>query len=539
MTKAIEDAANALAIRTALGVPTNAELAAVSDVADAAYVKPVDGIPHNDLHTGIGDQLDLADTALQPGMLPVGTTVTAAQISDSGAAGRTLLQKATLPEIQYLVSGAGTRRMLGTDTPSVDSLAGTNTIVPFGLLTSSSATTFTKLLVVASKKPFTGLQIGYIHLGGNGAASIKVAVAATDDPGPLNYALGGSDANFRKCITPRRSGVEYNTYSANGWQAVAFGGVSSAVTAAAIADTGSAATCNILMSDVVSCASVVASDGLYYALIRVYDGAAPSTRGGIGYTGVTTGTQYQDDATFAKVLGCYRGIDGVTDPSLWNSALTPSFSDTTLVPLVVRFVQGSIDGDAPTTGMLCGDSRFEAASTVGIDTTAAYRGTAFLLAQSLNAAGKNTHMVRACGGGYTSTTYYDRGSKLLDACSPAWALYTVYSINDGVPTQAIIDAAKLRAQQFVRKAAAKGVRVGLVTAYPLTGITAPQYALLAALDAWAAATGLPYYSPLAKYGNADGTWKAGLNVDSNHMTAEQYRVYAADLKTWLLTWAGI
>lgn len=105
MTKAIEDAANALAIRTALGVPTNAELAAVSDVADAAYVKPVDGIPHNDLHTGIRDQLDLADTALQPGMLPVGTTVTAAQISDSGAAGRTLLQKATLPEIQYLVSG--------------------------------------------------------------------------------------------------------------------------------------------------------------------------------------------------------------------------------------------------------------------------------------------------------------------------------------------------------------------------------------------------------------------------------------------------
>lgn len=106
MTKAIEDAANALAIRTALGVPTNAELAAVSDVADAAYVKPVDGIPHNDLHTGIRDQLDLADTALQPGVLPVGTTVTAAQISDAGAAGRTLLQKATLPEIQSLVSGA-------------------------------------------------------------------------------------------------------------------------------------------------------------------------------------------------------------------------------------------------------------------------------------------------------------------------------------------------------------------------------------------------------------------------------------------------
>lgn len=106
MTKPIEDAANALAIRTALGVPTNAELAAVSGVANAAYVKPENGIPHNDLHVGILNQLDLADTALQPGELPVNTTVTAAQISDAGAAGRTLLKKATLPEIQSLVSGA-------------------------------------------------------------------------------------------------------------------------------------------------------------------------------------------------------------------------------------------------------------------------------------------------------------------------------------------------------------------------------------------------------------------------------------------------
>jgi hypothetical protein len=46
-----------------------------------------------------------AETALQPGALPVGTTVTAAQVSDAGAAGRELMKKATLPEIQALVSG--------------------------------------------------------------------------------------------------------------------------------------------------------------------------------------------------------------------------------------------------------------------------------------------------------------------------------------------------------------------------------------------------------------------------------------------------
>ena len=462
----------------------------------------------------------LAETAVQPGALgPVATM--------------------SLAQAQAAVSGDRTRKIMRTDTPSADSVAGINTIVPFGLLATQAATAFTKLAVVASKKPFTALQVGYIHLGGGGAASIKVAVASTDDPGAMNFALGGSDATFRKCVTPRKAGVEYNTYSANGWQKVAFGGVSSDVTAVAIADTGSAASVNIAMSDVTPCASVVAADGLYYALIRVYDGAAPCTRGGIGYTGITTGTQYQDDAGFAKFMSVYRGIDGVTDPSVWNAAMTPSFSDTTQPPLIVRFVQGSIDGDAPVTGMMCGDSRFDATAVTGIDATSGYRGTSFLLAQALNASGKNHHLIRACGGGYTSALYYDRGSKLLAVSSPAWAVYTVYTINDGVPTQAIIDAAKLRAQQFVRICAAKNVRVGLVTAYPLTGITAPQYALLAALDAWAANTGLPYYSPLAAYGNPDGTWQTGLNIDGNHMTAAQYRVYAADLKAWLLTWAGV
>lgn len=542
---------------------------AAQAAAAAAYVRPEIGIPHADLHQGIRDQLDLAETALQPGVLPDSTTIPLAQVTGAGTAAAqpvsafaTAAQGATadaaMPNtlaamraafvagsaaqqaaFQSSVSWDRVRKLLRTDTPSPDSIAGTNTIVPCGLLATAAATGFTKLAVVSSSKPFSALQVGYIHVGGAGEASVKMAVASTDDPGPLDYALGGSSAALKKCVTPKKAGVEYNTYSANGWQKVSFGGVSSDVTPATIADSGSAGVCNILMSDVIPCASVAAADGLHYALIRVYDGAAPGTRGGIGYTGIATGSQYQDDAGFARFFGLYRGIDGVTDPSLWTTALTPSFSDTTQLPIVVRFVQGSIDGDAPLTGMMCGDSRFDAASTVGIDTTAGYRATAFLLAQSLTAAGKSTHMIRACGSGYSSATYHDRGSKLLDVCSPAWAIYTVYTVNDGNPTQAIIDAAKVRAAKFVRKCAAKNIRVGLVTSYPRTGITAPELSLLTALDSWAAATGLPYYSPLVAYGNADGTWRAGTNVDANHMTAEQYRVYAADLQAWLLSWGGI
>jgi len=47
------------------------------------------------LHQGIRDQLDLAESALQPGApLPAGTTVTAAQVSDASAAGRSVLTAA-------------------------------------------------------------------------------------------------------------------------------------------------------------------------------------------------------------------------------------------------------------------------------------------------------------------------------------------------------------------------------------------------------------------------------------------------------------
>jgi hypothetical protein len=47
-----------------------------------------------------------ADTALQPGALPAGTTLPVAQIGNAGAAGRAILQMETLAEIQSSVSGA-------------------------------------------------------------------------------------------------------------------------------------------------------------------------------------------------------------------------------------------------------------------------------------------------------------------------------------------------------------------------------------------------------------------------------------------------
>lgn len=72
MTKPIEDSTNAAAIRTALDVPTTADLTAVDDAAQAAadaaaskYTKPGTGIPASDLAATVQTSLGKADSAIQ------------------------------------------------------------------------------------------------------------------------------------------------------------------------------------------------------------------------------------------------------------------------------------------------------------------------------------------------------------------------------------------------------------------------------------------------------------------------------------------
>lgn len=94
--------------RTKLGaLPTAAELATAQAAQDTAIGGKA---PASHTHTpaSIGAATEAqgskADTALQPGALPAGTTVTANQVSDAGAAGRDLLRMAALPEIKASVS---------------------------------------------------------------------------------------------------------------------------------------------------------------------------------------------------------------------------------------------------------------------------------------------------------------------------------------------------------------------------------------------------------------------------------------------------
>ncbi len=381
------------------------------------------------------------------------------------------------------------------------------------LIAGSGAANATKLIAVSSQNPFYAVQIAYQHLGGSGnCTGILACVATTDDPGPMDYSLGGSDANLKKIVTPKKGGTEYNTLSANGWQAITWASAAST----SVTDPG-ANLVGTSVSDIIDVTPVQASDGLYYALIRVYDGVTIYTRG--GYVGFVTGTQYNDEATPHKLVAMYRSGDHVTDPSTWTTAITPSFADIAICPIVVRLFGMA---KAHNTLLMSGDSRFDSVS----DSTAQkYRGSAFLLSKSLNSAGYKTSLVRACAGGMTSATYLQHGLKMLTLCSPSVAIYNVYTVNDGAQTTAVMNVAKQRAWQFVKAAIAVGAQPVLVTSWPQNSVTAPQLALMQELDTWASLSGIPYVSPLAVWGGADGSW-GSYGFDTNHGTNAFYQLFA-------------
>ena len=186
--------------------------------------------------------------------------------------------------------------------------------------------------------------------------------------------------------------------------------------------------------------------------------------------------------------------------------------------------------------MTAGDSRFDAVTEAPDVTGAAYRSFGFKLAKTLTDGGTNTHLIRAAFGGATSAQYQQHGMAVLDYAAPNVALYLVYSINDGTPTRAIIDAAKARAVAFVKKCRAKGVQPYLITSYPRGSMTAPEKALLDALDVWSAASGVPYFSPLVQYGTASGDWQSGVSTDgTNHMTQAAYQDMATRVGAAIVT----
>lgn len=443
--------------------------------------------------------------------------------------------RAGLRKVQALAQGAAAQakqRQLNSDN------IGVVTFKPFGFLASHPTSGGpTRSMAFCSTVPFSAVELSYVHLGGNGAATgIIACVAPTDDPGALDYSLGNVVSN-KKFIVPIRGGTEYNTLSADGWQAVTWGGASSA----SAADAG-AANISIAQSDVIPCQAIPAANGsgLYWGLVRWGENTGSPRTYGSSYTGIATGTQYNDEAGFAKIFfNTGNSAGAVASPSTLSTANTQTFADSPGPNLMVRL--HSIFAARPKTIMTVGDSRFDTVTEPSYAASTGYASFGFKLAKALTDGGTKTHLIRAAFGGLASRYYQQHAMAVLDYAAPNVALYLVYSINDGTPTRTLVDAAKARAVAFVKKCRAKGVQPYLITSYPYGSMAAPAKALLDELDVWAAASGVPYFSPLVQYGTASGDWQPGVSTDgTNHMKQAYYqdmatRVSAAIVGAQLLT----
>lgn len=379
---------------------------------------------------------------------------------------------------------------------------------------SVSANTYVQVLNIPAQ--FDAIRIGFAHMGGGGAvAGLKALIASTDDLGDRSLT---NTTSGRKIVSPWFGGSEQNTVSTNGWQSVTWGGA----TSVNIADPGA----NVLdtaWSDVIECHGIEdsANPGWYPLIVRVFPGTAFFSR--CSYVGASDPTKMIAETGAAFVAGANKGgSDSVTTPANWNNGGTTSFSDSSVLPLIIEAYAGT----RRTSVMTVGDSRF--ASCAPSNTTRTYRAFSWFLEQAL--ISYKAPVVRCCMGGLTSAQYYQRGTEYLDNMAPAVSVYLVLSSNDGSPTASVVASARTRALQHIAQCRAKGAQPVLVTSFPVSGGLGANYANAAALDAWVAATGLSYFSPLATYGTNTGDWQGGLNDDPNHMTDAGYADFAARIR---------
>lgn len=365
---------------------------------------------------------------------------------------------------------------------------------------------------------YDAVQVGYLHLGGGGACTgVKALVASTEDYGDKSMA---NTAAGKKFVTPIKGGVEVNTISATGWQAATW------ATAASVdlADKG-AGNIDFALSDMIPLAGIedAANPGYAPLLVRMYPGAGVFSRS--QYAGIADPAKFVAEAGPNFMLGAVRSGDNVTTAGGWNAASTPSFGDTAFLPVVVV----AYSGGQPVSIMYVGDSRMDAASEVAA--SKGYAAMSFKLQQQLTAAGIKNGIVRSAVAGMASANYQQRGVKLLSAgLAPTISFYQLYTVNDGLPTADILSAARYRCLAFLKQCQASGTMPFILPSFPKTGGHGANMARLVALDTWVASLGVPYFSPLATYGDASGAWVGGVNYDSDHMTQAGYDDLATRLR---------
>lgn len=374
---------------------------------------------------------------------------------------------------------------------------------------SASQTNYCQLIMMPVK--YSAVRIGWPQMGGNGALTgLRAVVAATDEIGDLTYT---NTVPCKKFITPMRNGVEYNSLSPTGWQAVTWGGAATGSASDAGADL-----IDVAWSDIIPVQAVpLASDptnrfsGWYPLLVRVYPGSGFFSR--CSYVGFSDPAKFLAECGPAVVLGANRGGgDYVATLASWSQASTPAYSDSTVLPLVIEAYS---EGRTPTI-IVTGDSRFASAPTAEAATNA-YRSTCFRMEQI--GVDEKLKVLRSCQGGKTTSIYFQRSTEILDSgeIQPNVSVYLGYSINDGSPTFALLSAAKSKVLQHVNKCKKLNIQPVIVSIFPNGSGYGSALPDVLDFDSFCANLNVPMVSPLQLYGNSAGGWLPGLSDDGTHM----------------------
>lgn len=374
----------------------------------------------------------------------------------------------------------------------------------------------TYLMMVMLPVQYTSVRIGYTHLGGSGnVTAAKAIIASSDNIGDLSYNPATTDG--RQFIFPTKAGTVYNDISFNGWKELSWSG-SSTLT---IADPGAGERVTVF-SDLIDITSLNLANGSFTGysplLIRVYAGTGVRT-----ITNNFTGQllpQYFIDAGNNIIMNASKsGGDHVTDPSTWSVFNTPSFSSAGNMPLTIEVYTANDSKSV----MCVGDSRLGTAATSDA-ATAAYKTLTWNIEKDLNANGIKANVVASAIGGYTTNEYFDLAIGLLGDgdLSATDAVYLIYSINDGLPTDEVIANAKAKAIRFIQRCIELNITPLLMTSFPRSsGYTSAQLINLASVEQMALNTGYKVISPLSIYGDENGAW-TGFNADADHMTSAGY-----------------
>lgn len=476
---------------------------AAQATAAAAYVRPESGIPHADLHQGIRDQLDIAESALQPGVLPAGTTVTAAQVSDASAAGRSVLtaadeaaqrtalglgnvnntsdankpvstaqaaaiaakMDATLPALQT-VFDAGTAAQKAAFQSSVS-----------GSWLAANPATANRILAPAST---VGTQRIFAHTAGSATAGYTFARqdAAVDAFLAVRLVFANY-ANTAQTITSAKAAVSPtagNDGTALSWVNVTFGGSASGTHPAATGGSASNVMPSLYYSDWIDLSSIPRTD---------FPGRSPLLYTRAHFAGASSqqqlfGSAMQDYAA-AGLADSYEFASAITagDAVSTISALVPAASGTWICPVGVEYLYSR-----PTVVVAdVGDSLF--AGQIGDTTSSGWRPVTDQACRLLRAERPGviyspaSYAIR----GQNTAASYVTAREVVSKQRPDFLVFKAWSPNDGAPTQTLMDAAWRRVLYLVEHCLSNGVQPVVVTSYPVNAYAASEIALLEAQNA--------------------------------------------------------